>query len=162
MDYVSHRVDYVQERSEECGILKDRHHESQIFRFKPQFRSQTKICTTNPKWDEQVYLTETHSLLPVIQDDEIRMSTWLLRSGSMNKIDGKTLVVLLTIHSSGNKTFNGPIGKVSIIVKSGTESNQWHSIISEGGAVVKGGDGKQSAVQLQISYFEKEIETPLC
>ncbi len=59
-----------------------------------------------------------------LQDDEIRMSTWLLRSGLMNKIDGKTLVVLLTIHSSGNQTFNGPIGKVSIIVKSGTDTNQ--------------------------------------
>jgi hypothetical protein len=39
---------------------------------------------------------------------------------------------------------------------------QWHPIISEEGVAVKGGDGKQSTVQLQLSYFEKEIETPLC
>ena len=52
------------------------------------------------------------------------MSTWLLRSSSMNKIDGKTLVILLTIHSSGEKMSNGPIGKVSIVVKSGTNTNQ--------------------------------------
>ncbi len=124
-----------------------------------------------------------------LQDSDKRMSTWLLRSGSMNKIDGKNLVVLLTIHSSGVNISNGSIGKASIIVKSGTDTNQvtviqpilkilnqrvlilpvmtlpnlqWYPIISEGGDALKGSDGKQSAVQLQLSYLEKEIETPLC
>jgi hypothetical protein len=59
-----------------------------------------------------------------LQDDAKRVSTWLLRSGLMNQIHGKPLVVLLTIHSSGEKISNEPIGKISIIVKAGTDTNQ--------------------------------------
>ena len=58
------------------------------------------------------------------QDEEKRMSTWLTRSSTMNKIDGSAVLLFLTVHAASEESFCQILGKSSIVVQAGTESSQ--------------------------------------